>query len=160
LYGLLCFLARLDEVDPGGKTSNRPGASLRRIFVCWSPQTYASPDQRLKAIDAIVKSHPEVGWKLLVGLAPRFHDTSEPSPLPDWRDFTPNVREEIMWPALARAAEEIGKRLLERAGKSSERWRTLLDLWANFDPSWRGSAVRRLKDFVRGLKDPADIEAT
>ena len=92
-------------------------------------------------------------------LGARFHDTSEPSPLPDWRDFTPDVREEITWPAAARAAEEIGKRLLEQAGKSSKRWCTLLDLWANFDPSWRGNAVKRFSNFVRGLKNPAEIEA-
>ncbi len=132
---------------------------MRRIFVCWSPQTYASTVQRLKAIDAVVKRHPAVGWKLLVGLAPRFHDVSEPSPLPDWRDFTPDIREEITWPALARAAEEIGKRLLEEASKSSARWCTLLDLWANFDPSWRGNASKRLNNFVRALKNPAEIEA-
>ena len=36
------LLAHLDEVDPGGSWGNRPFASLRRIFVSWSPQTYAS----------------------------------------------------------------------------------------------------------------------
>ena len=37
------LLGHLDEVDPGGRWGNRPAASLRRIFVSWSPQTYATP---------------------------------------------------------------------------------------------------------------------
>ena len=80
------LLARLDSVDPGGKWGNRPGASLRRILLSWSPQTYAGPEQRLKVVDAIAKRFPQVGWNLLVRLAPRAHDTSDFSPMPDWRD--------------------------------------------------------------------------
>ena len=154
------LLARLDEVDPGGNWGNRPAASLRRIFVSWSPQTYATPKQRLKVIDAIVKRYPRVGWNLLVALAPRSYDTSEPSPLPNWRDFTPDEREVITWPAVGRAAREIGARLLAQVSDDGARWRVLLDLWPNFEASWRDDAAKRLAVYARGLTNPAEIEVT
>ena len=153
------LLAHLDEVDPGGKWGNRPFASLRRIFVNWSPQTYATPVERLKVIDQIVRRHPEVGWKLLLAVAPHFHDTSEPSSMPNWRDFTPDKSEVITWPSLAAAGSAIGGRLLQQVGENRERWCTVLDLWKNFDGKWRAAAGRQLETFVRRLKDDVEIEA-
>jgi transcriptional regulator with XRE-family HTH domain len=153
------LLARLDAVDPGGRWSNRPGASLRRIFVSWRPQTYATPEQRLKVIDAILRAFPQVGWNLLVKLAPRTHDTSDDSPYPDWRDFTPDEREVITRPAIHEAGRAIGRRLLESAGMDIGCWRTLLGLWANFEKSWRDEASSRLGAVARQLNDPAEVEA-
>lgn len=152
------LLARLDSVDPGGRWGNRPGASLRRIFVSWSPQTYAGPEQRLKAIDAIVRRYPQIGWNLLVKLAPRYHDSSEPSPLPDWRDFTFDEREVLTWSAVHEAARAIGRRLLEQAGLDIGRWQELLDHWASFDTTWRLEATGRLGEAVRRLSNPAELE--
>jgi hypothetical protein len=153
------LLAHLDEVDPGGKWGNRPSASLRRIFVTWSPQTYATSAQRLKVIDRIVRQLPAVGWKLLLALAPRFHDTSEASSKPNWRDFAPDEPEVVTWSSVAAAASAIGERLLDQVGDDGERWRALLDLWSNFAPAWRAGAAKQLQDYARSLNDPAEIEA-
>jgi hypothetical protein len=152
------LLARLDSIDPGGKWGNRPAASLRKIFVTWSPQTYASPEQRLKVVDAIARRHPATGWNLLISLAPRHYDTSDHSPFPDWRDFTPDEQETITWPAVWEAAREIGARLIDHVGDDGKRWKELLGLWANFDADWRGEAVKRLAAFARGLQDQSEIE--
>ncbi len=152
------LLARLDAADPGGQWDNRPGASLRRIFVSWRPQTYATPEQRLKVIDTIVRRFPQVGWNLLVGLAPRTHDISMPSSLPDWRDFTPDEREVLTWPAAQDAARAIGRRLLDNAGLDVGRWKALLDHWADFEKAWRDEAVGRLGVAARRLNDPGEIE--
>jgi len=153
------LLARLDAVDPGGRWGNRPGASLRRIFVSWMPQTYATPQQRLKVICAILHCFPQVGWNLIVKLAPRSHDTSDASPHPDWRDFSPDEREMITRPAIRDAGRAIGRLLLDHAGSEIGRWRTLLDLWPNFETAWREEAVGRLDTVARQLNDPAEVEA-
>jgi hypothetical protein len=152
------LLAQLDAVDPGGQWRNRPGASLRRIFVPWSPQTYANPEQRLKVVDAILRRFPQVGWNLLVMLAPRAHDTSEPSPLPDWRDFTADQREVLSWPAVHDAWRAIGRRLLENAGLDIGRWKALLAHWANFETAWRQEAVGRLSEAARRLNHSTEVE--
>ncbi len=151
------LLAHLDELDPGGKWGNRPSATLRRIFVTWSPQTYATPAQRLKVIDRVVREYPDVGWNLLMALAPKFHDTSGPSSMPNWRDFALDEPELITWSTVAEASRAIGKRLLAQVGGSIERWQSLLDLWANFDSVWRREAVVQLERFVAGLSVPVEI---
>ena len=153
------LLAKLDEVDPGGQMGNRPASSLREIFVCWAPQTYAMPDQRLKVIDTITRRHPIAGWKLLVALAPHFHEVMTPTPHPDWRDFAPDHEEEITLQALRRATREIGKRLLAQVGTDVDRWKTLLDLWASFETGWRDEAAKQLEAYVHELKGPSEAEA-
>ena len=153
------LLAQLDSVDPGGKMGNRPSRSLRQIFLSWTPQTYATPEQRLKVIDQIVRRYPKVGWNLLLALAPRNHDTSQPSPHPNWRDFTPDERETITWDALKKSAEEIGNRLLQHVGNDEQRWEALLGHWASFDSAWRQSAARQLTEFAGAMSDPANIES-
>ncbi|WP_231138544.1 XRE family transcriptional regulator [Cupriavidus metallidurans] len=153
------LLARLHEIDPGGKWSNRPFASLRRIFVTWLPQTYATASERLKVIDRIVRTSPAIGWQLLLALAPRPHDVSEPSAKPNWRDFTPEEKEVVTHAAAATAAKAIGERLLTQAGDDPDRWLTLLAYWPRFDKSWRAAAVDQLTNVVRCIQAPADIEA-
>ena len=39
-------LARLAQLDPGGRWANRPDRSLNQIFLPWRPQTTATPDER------------------------------------------------------------------------------------------------------------------
>ncbi len=151
------LLAHLDKIDPGGKWSNRPSSSLRRIFVTWLPQTYATPAQRLKVIDRILREHPDVGWNLLVALAPT-HGTTTPSPKPNWRDFTPDQPEVITLRTLAEASRAIGERLLTQAGNSIDRWQSLFNLWNNFDSAWRKVASAQLEEFAVGLSKPEDIE--
>ena len=82
-------LARLDAIDnPPGKFLNRPANSLRQIHLLWIPQTYATLDQRLKALDLVRKREPAASWKLMMGILPSDYDSSSPSPNPLWRDFT------------------------------------------------------------------------
>ena len=49
LGGAALALARLVRLDPGGRLANRPGTSLRGIFVLWYPQTAATFEERLQA---------------------------------------------------------------------------------------------------------------
>jgi hypothetical protein len=81
------LLARLAEIDPGGRTSNRPAASLNAIFCPWYPQTSVSPERRLVVLDAMRQSHPEVAWELMLTLLPSFHDIQSPTAEPEFRDW-------------------------------------------------------------------------
>ncbi len=78
---------RCDRLKPR-RYSNGPANSLREIHLLWIPQTYATLDERLRALDLIRKREPNAAWKLMLGILPRGHDTSTPSPMPRWRDFT------------------------------------------------------------------------
>src|SRR5699024_5697438 len=44
------LLAKLDEIDPGGQTVNRPANSLAALFRPWHPDTSVSVDRRFSVI--------------------------------------------------------------------------------------------------------------
>ncbi|WP_179166300.1 helix-turn-helix domain-containing protein [Azospirillum agricola] len=152
------LLARLAERDPGGRMTNRPSASLRRIFLVWNPQTHASEEDRLRVLDGLLRRHPEVGWKSLLALAPRLQEFSTPSPLPQWRDFAGGLQESVTRAGIIRGYREIGKRLLGSVGVDAGRWKALLEVWENFDTEWQTDAAERLAEAVPHFRDPAARE--
>ena len=138
------LLARLAEVDPGGKLGNRPRASLCRIFLPWVRQTHATSDQRLRLMDAIIERHDGVGWDLLMDVAPRNHGVSLAGAMPRWRDFSVEEPEPITQSTIEKAYAAIGERIIARAADDASRWTAVLERWANFGPEWRGPAANRL----------------
>jgi transcriptional regulator with XRE-family HTH domain len=121
-------LARLDTLDtPRGKKANRPANSLRQIHLLWYPQTNATLDQRLKALDLIRKRETNPAWRLMMGILPEGHDASHPSPTPLRRDYSVNKVESVTWPLIGRGATAISARLLEDVGVDPVRWQLLID---------------------------------
>ncbi|MFZ2990030.1 MAG: XRE family transcriptional regulator, partial [Ideonella sp.] len=81
------LLARLDAIDVKPRRYvNGPARSLRGIHLLWHPQTFATLDERLRALDLIRRREPHAAWKLMLGILPRGHDSSIPSSWPLWRD--------------------------------------------------------------------------
>jgi transcriptional regulator with XRE-family HTH domain len=130
------LLARLDAIDQiPARYSNRPKNSLRSIHLLLGPQTYATLDQRLRAIDLIRKLENETAWNLMLGILPSGHDSWTPSPRPRWRDYSVDKVEVITWGLIGRGAAAITDRLLEDVGVSSERWSSLLNRFPDLAPS-------------------------
>ncbi len=128
-------LARLDTIDNRPERyGNRPANSLREVHLLWIPQTYATLDQRLRALDLIRKHASEAAWKLMLGLLPKGHDTSTPSPMPRWRDFTVDQVEVVTYGLMARGAAALTERLLADVGANPARWSELLDQFAALAP--------------------------
>lgn len=128
-------LARLDAIDnPPGRYTNRPANSLCEIHLLWSPQTFATLEQRLRALDLIRKREGEAAWKLMLGILPQAHGTATPSPLPRWRDFTVDHVEVVTWSLIGRGAAAISERLLADVGVSSARWSSLFKRFVDLAP--------------------------
>lgn len=128
-------LARLDAIDTKPRQySNGPGISLREIHALGLPQTYASLDQRLRALDLVRKQVPGAAWKLMISLLPRGDTPVTPSPMPYWRDFTVDVVETVTWGLFRRGVAAISERLLTDVGLSPERWSDLLDHLGDLSP--------------------------
>jgi hypothetical protein len=140
--------AALARLAPGGK-SNRPDASLRSIFLPWVPQTSASPERRLKAIDLVRKRTPDVAWDLLLSLLPTTYDVSTFTPKPEWRSWSPETEVKPTWADLAQHAHEITARLLEDVGGSCERWRRLVSAAVSLPPHDRREILNRLRSLGR-----------
>lgn len=79
-------LMDLDAIDPGGRLSNRPRASLLGVLSVWSPQTSASLEDRLRCIRAVA-SHDTNGFEILLDLIPDSHPFQMSHASPDFRGW-------------------------------------------------------------------------
>lgn len=139
------LLARLDEVDPGGRLGNRPLASLKSIFCPWSPQTGLGTSRRLAVLDALRERHAQTAWKLMLSMLPDTFQTSDPTSKPrfrDWKTERPTVTGQDYWMLVERVCE----RLVNDAGTSGSRWTPLIDELDHFPPSVRERALERLTE--------------
>lgn len=129
------LLARLDAIDVKPRRyTNGPANSLREIHLLWIPQTFATLDERLRALDLIRKRESNAAWKLMLGILPRGHDTSTPTSMPRWRDFSIDQVESITWGLISRGAAAVSERLLTDVGTSPARWVLLLDRIGDLAP--------------------------
>lgn len=70
----LC-LARLSEIDPGGRYRNRPFNSLRDIYLGWINNTSATHDERIKILrHVLIPKYPKVAWCLMIELRIKPHN--------------------------------------------------------------------------------------
>jgi transcriptional regulator with XRE-family HTH domain len=148
-------LARLDTIDSGGRYSNRPANSLRQIHLLWLPQTHATLNQRLRALDLIRKHESDAAWKLMLGVLPKGNDASGHSPSPRWRDFSVDKAETVTWPLIGRGAAAISERLLTDVGLHIPRWLTLLKCLTDIAPN-REAAIDALEKAEPQIKARAD----
>ncbi|AUW47192.1 hypothetical protein CUJ84_pRLN3000054 (plasmid) [Rhizobium leguminosarum] len=146
------ILAALDEIDPGGRYSNRPANSLRTTFLLWAPQTHATLDQRLRVLDRLRERYPTAVWKLMLGILPKGHDSFSPAPPPRWRDFSTTAPEVVTYALIEKGALAIIDRLLADVSTDVPRWEALLDLWANLGAK-REEALGKLKELNHQITD-------
>lgn len=142
------ILAELARRDPGGRLSNRPGESLRSIFLPWVPSTAAPVDARLDAIDVLRRREPEAAWALMSAILPKAHDHSTPTDRPVWREWAPDARAPVTYRMLAEHAGEIVRRMLEDAGTSSARWARLVEALDDVPRDAHQAILARLSDLA------------
>lgn len=116
----------LAAMDPGGNTSNRPRNSLRMAFLPWHPATGATVTERVAALRLLFTQFEEVAWKCGASLLPRGSDIGDPFERPRWRDWASDRSTETLVSDYWEFQTELVRLLIEHAGKSGERWATLL----------------------------------
>lgn len=129
-------LARLAEVDPGGRMGNRPAESLQRLLLPWYPQNALTPEGRLRAVTKFQEMHPKVGWQLVLGLLPQSHSSSHRVHLPAFRDWHPPVATTL--PEAVAAYSGYARLALDLATKDPAKWTELIQAipslsWADRD---------------------------
>ncbi|WP_158682477.1 hypothetical protein [Nocardia cyriacigeorgica] len=137
------LLARLDEIDPGGRMSNRPAASLAAIFRPWHPDNSVDCDRRITVLDGLRHRHPDAAWKLECSMLPENHGTHFPISAPTFRTWKPDklsVTYGEIWKVTTAAVE----RCIEDAGKDAQRWSTILVHYRELPPADRERVVAAL----------------
>lgn len=145
-------LASLATIDPGGRLSNRPGASLANIFCAWHPDTAADADQRLRVVDRLRDRWPDVAWRLKLDLLPNNTGIHMSTHSPDFRDWKPSQAPTTRV-AYWRMIDELVARLLIDADGNTQRWLDLLEAHQHLHVEGRSS----VRDALSGL-DPSTID--
>lgn len=152
------LLAKLARLDPGGKTLNRPQNSLRAIFLLWFPQTTATLEQRCRVLDAMRKREPEVTWRLLCQLLPKFLDSGHPTPKPklQWREWGLDSPRNVTLEEHLKAVREVVSRMLVDVGKDGPRWQDLIEALPMLPVDQHEAVVERLANVDVEHLPPSD----
>lgn len=148
------ILARLAELDPGGKLSNRPASSLQGIFCPWLPQTSAPVETRIMTLDALLERHEEVTWKLLLSLLPEHHAVGMPTHKPRFRDWAPAGDRAVTYGEYFEVVEAVAERVLRLAVTEPRRWTEVVPEFDRLPPPSRTAAIAHLEEL--STDDPAE----
>lgn len=80
------ILAELSRQKIDDNWANKLDASLQAIFRSWMPQTAASVDQRVKALEMLTNRFPDVGWEICIKQIKPGSSIGRYSYRPRWRN--------------------------------------------------------------------------
>jgi excisionase family DNA binding protein len=147
-------LARLAAIDPGGRLSNRPMASLETVLVGWARHTSAQLSVKIQAIDVIADQLPEVTWRLIPSLWSNDSVLTVPQE-PRFRDWKPEnpkvpIREYIKY------VEHLATVAIDLAGRDADRWARLVQHLTPLPASDRTRVLEALERFTTSAPLDAD----
>ncbi|WP_426701524.1 hypothetical protein ACPPVV_00465 [Rhodanobacter sp. Col0626] len=141
------ILARMAELDPGGKLSNRPINSLCQIFLPWKPHTNAQEEVRHHALEQVCRKFPRIAWTLLAKLLLENHAISFGTATPEWREFGASSRPTPTYGSLARDHAFVVQTALPLAGHEASRWMQLVNAAvASQNEAQLGTLLERISD--------------
>lgn len=148
------ILARLAELDPGGKLSNRPESSLQGIFRPWLPQTSAPAETRISTLDALLERHEDVTWKLLLSLLPEHHAVGMPTHKPRFRDWAGEGERAVTYGEYFGVVEAVAERVLRLAAAEPARWTEVITEFDRLPEASRIAAIADLENLnTEGLSE-------
>lgn len=149
-------LARLAEVDPGGRLANRPSACLVAIFRPIYPQSGVTVESRLAALDGLRTRHPSVAWSLMISLLPERRGFPINLSEPLFRDWKPQEIS-VTWEEYWKQIDEICLRLLKDSSADPEKWVSLLGRLPSLPSLLRARVLESLHDL--GSEESLDSQA-
>ena len=144
-------LARLAELDPGGRVSNRPEESLRDLFLPRIRFSEIPDDKRLETLKTLLSRHPRAGWKLIVDAYPSARMHILDRQLPDWRPWghaacqTPTNQQ--CWDFI----DALEEHLISLVQNDAARWLDLVDIVSSLTSEMRRRALESLLEEAEDL---------
>ena len=124
-------LAQLSNPPINDNWVNKPISSLQAIYRSWMPQTAASIEERMQALETLIMRFPDIGWQICIEqLAPgtRFGNYSY---RPRWRNDASGAGQPVTWKEMA----EFTRKALN-----------LVLAWSNYDQKTLGDLVERVRE--------------
>ena len=126
---VVLILGNLAELKITDNWSNRPDNSLRSIFRAWLPQTAATIEERIGALELLIRRSPDTGWRICI-------DQFDPGSTVGHYTVRPRWRRDAIG-----SGELVTKfELHKMAGKALE----LAIAWPNHNAQTLGDLVERL----------------
>ena len=141
-------LARLAEIDPGGRLSNRPAESLSSLFLPWIKFTETPDVRRLDALAMLLKSVPQAGWQALLDAYPTSHHSVAERHSPTWRPWGQDGVPQVTGADVASFVIALQRLFLENVGTDADRWGGLVDVLNRLSPEVRIRAIRLLAERI------------
>ena len=145
-------LARLAELDPGGRLSNRPDESLSMLFLPWIKFTETSDAQRIETLDSLLQATPQVGWQLLLHMYPSPGQTVLEREPPKWRPWAQDGAPAVTGAEITSFVKAMDRLVLENVGTDAERWTEMIDAISRFSPEVRWQAIEMLAERTDTVK--------
>lgn len=160
-------LARLSEIDPGGKWNNRPFNSLVDIYLGWINNTSATHEERLQLIkDLLFRQFPEVAWKLSISLLLNNRTSTSGLAKPEYKEWSRSVEDKPLQSEyfgyisslvdilIKNVSENLSEETLELLDNfdsfSDSQCRSILNIFENIDVSRIDDDLRlKLLDCLR-----------
>ena len=149
------ILTRLAAIDPGVKSGNNPSSSLASILMPWHPQTSASTDRQLAALDAARRADTAATWKVMRQLLPEKRGIAMPTDKPEWRTWAPLGDVAVTWAEYWEMVGAILSRLLDDAGVDAARWDSLLEAFDDLREDLGDQILTRLEGLSLDQLGPA-----
>ena len=127
------LLARLAEIDPGGRMRNRPLNSLVSIFCLGHPGTSVSAQERMAVIGTLRERHPGIAWPLMMALIPSQLAVYDQTAAPEFRDWKPQEPVMVTAAEWLKSIETLVGWVIKDTGDDPHRLQQLLQVLA-FQP--------------------------
>lgn len=147
-------LLLLTALDPGGKLSNRPLASLTNIYLAWMPNTSATLNERQGILTELSQLFPDEVFALLLKLMPQYRGFSTGTDKPHVRDFGSGGYEPVTGVDLSVAYETYTALAVSVATDNSARLAALLGCISTMRNETRDQVVLLIHNIEPRLNEP------
>ncbi|WP_340122735.1 hypothetical protein [Methylobacter svalbardensis] len=127
------ILARLVHVPYASNWGNTPMASLHGLFRSWLPQTAATIEQRIAALDLLIDKDQEVAFRLLDDLVHTGLSSATPAARPKWRDDDAGFGRDVTEDDYRQMVMAAADRMIALAESNPQRIVTLIEKLGVFD---------------------------
>ena len=152
-------LARLVEIDPGGKSANRPEESVRNLFHWRLRFTEATDEDRLNALALVLSRNQQVGWNVLVKNL-SFYSIPHRNllDLTMWQEWGQDGHSEATHEEGEEFVNGLCRLLLENITSDIGRWESALRILSSIPQDTRRQLVEMLMQQSDTLKQDSNLE--
>ena len=152
-------LARLAEIDPGGKSANRPEDSVRNLFHWRLSFTEATDEDRLNALALVLSRNQQVGWNVLVKNL-SFHSIPHRNllDLTMWQEWGQDGHSEATYEEREEFVNGLCRLLLENITSDIGHWESVLRILSSIPQDVRRQLLEELMQQADTLKQDSNLE--